>query len=115
MPANLVPTAVINVDSKIAAAIRAEPINIGIEAPGRWSVMTTRGALYSWCLFGDWNKALMLRSSLFCGRAARLEAHLADLVSAPRRCRDALRQQRSIPNRPIRSARAQRISNPDAP
>jgi hypothetical protein len=67
MPANLVPTAVISVDSKMAAAIRAEPINIGIEAPGR-SVMTTRGALYSCCLFGEWNKALVLRSSsLFVG------------------------------------------------
>jgi hypothetical protein len=49
IPMNRVPTAVISVDSKIAAAIMPEPTNIGIELPER-SGMTGR---YSPYLFGD--------------------------------------------------------------
>ena len=41
MPTNRVPTAVISVDSRIAAAIMAAPINIGIELAVR-SGMTGR-------------------------------------------------------------------------
>ena len=41
MATNRVPTAVISVDNKIAAAIMTAPIRIGIELPGR-SVMTAR-------------------------------------------------------------------------
>jgi hypothetical protein len=47
-----VPTAVINVDSKIAAAMVAAPINMGIEDPGR-SGVTVRYPGYSLCLLDD--------------------------------------------------------------
>jgi hypothetical protein len=52
IPTNLVPTAVINVDSKIAVAILAAPINTGIDIPGR-SGAVARYPEYSLCLFGD--------------------------------------------------------------
>jgi len=38
MPTNLDPTTVISVDSKIAAAMMAAPINIGIAVPERSGV-----------------------------------------------------------------------------
>jgi hypothetical protein len=47
-----VPTAVISVDSKIAAAMVAAPINMGIEDPGR-SGVTVRYPGYSLCLLDD--------------------------------------------------------------
>ena len=51
MPTNLEPTAVISVDNKMAAAIMAAPISIGIEDPGR-SGVTPRYPWYS-LLLGD--------------------------------------------------------------
>jgi hypothetical protein len=44
IPTNLVPTAVISVDNRMAAAMTAEPMKIGNELAGR-SAMTARGGL----------------------------------------------------------------------
>jgi hypothetical protein len=64
MPTNRVPTAVISVESKIAAAMTAEPINTDTEVPegpGRIG----RCPRYSVCLFCVGNRVRLLRSLYF--------------------------------------------------
>jgi hypothetical protein len=88
MPTNRVPTAVTNVDNKIAVAIMAEPISTETGVP-TCPEKLGRYPWYSFLFLGVENRAsLRTHAEIIVATKPCLETHLADSLFAYRRLGD---------------------------